>query len=61
MNQYLRDKTEKSEEREAEGASKAKSRHAELETRQHEDHLRHFQVRGLLFSDYLFELFHRKL
>jgi len=36
-------KTERTELREAEGASKAKIRHAELETRQHEDHLRHFQ------------------
>lgn len=45
MNQYLREKTERSELREAEGASKAKVRHAELETRQHEDHLRHFQVK----------------
>ena len=44
MNQYLREKTERMELREAEGASKAKIRHAELETRQHEDHLRHFQV-----------------
>lgn len=44
MNQYLREKTERTELREAEGASKAKVRHAELETRQHEDHLRHFQV-----------------
>ncbi|CAF4994130.1 unnamed protein product [Rotaria sp. Silwood1] len=43
MNQYLREKTEKSEERETVGANKAKVRHAEFETRQHEDHLRHFQ------------------
>ena len=33
-----------SELRETEGAGKAKVRHAELETKQHEDHLRHFQV-----------------
>jgi hypothetical protein len=45
MNQYLREKNEKSEEREVEGAGKAKVRHAENETRQHEDHLRHFQVK----------------
>jgi hypothetical protein len=45
MNQYLREKTEREEEREAEGASKAKIRYAENETRQHEDHLRHFQVK----------------
>jgi len=45
MNQYLREKTERTELREIEGASKAKIRHAELETRQHEDHLRHFQVK----------------
>lgn len=44
MNQYLREKTERTELREAEGASKAKIRHAEIETREHEDHLRHFQV-----------------
>ncbi len=44
MNQYLRDKSERTELREAEGATKAKIRHSELETRQHEDHLRHFQV-----------------
>jgi len=44
MNQYLREKNERTELREAEGANKAKIRHAELETRQHEDHLRHFQV-----------------
>ncbi|CAF2937639.1 unnamed protein product, partial [Rotaria sp. Silwood2] len=43
MTQYLREKTERSEERETVGAGKAKVRHAELETRQHEDHLRHFQ------------------
>jgi len=42
--QSLRVKIEKSEVREAEGASKAKVRHAEIETREHEDHLRHFQV-----------------
>ncbi|CAF0987488.1 unnamed protein product [Adineta ricciae] len=43
MTQYLREKTEREEEREAEGASKAKIHHAEQETRHHEDHLRHFQ------------------
>lgn len=45
-NQHLREKTERMELREAEGASKAKVRHAELETRHHEDHLRHFQVKA---------------
>ena len=44
MTQYLREKTEREEEREAEGASKAKIHYAERETRHHEDHLRHFQV-----------------
>ena len=48
MNQYLREKTEKSEEREAEGAIKAKARYAELETQKHEDHLRHFQVKKII-------------
>ena len=44
MTQYLREKTERTEEREVEGAGKAKTRYDENETRQHEDHLRHFQV-----------------
>lgn len=44
MSDYLKEKVERSEERESEGATKAKVRHAENETRQHEDHLRHFQV-----------------
>ncbi|CAF5133219.1 unnamed protein product, partial [Rotaria magnacalcarata] len=43
MTHYLREKTEKSEEREIIGATKAKVRYAEHETEQHEDHLRHFQ------------------
>ena len=43
MNEYLREKSERAEERESEGAIKAKTRHAETEARQHEDHLRHFQ------------------
>lgn len=47
MNQYLREKVEKSEERETVGATKAKVRHAEHETRLHEDHLRHFQVTNI--------------
>ncbi len=37
----MRDKTE---EHEAEGANKVKPRHAELEVKQHEDHLRHLEV-----------------
>lgn len=41
--QNLKTKIERSEARETEGAGKAKVRHAEIETRQHEDHLRHFQ------------------
>ena len=59
MNQYLRDKSERMEIREAEGAAKAKIRHAELETRQHEDHLRHFQVDDCLLIRllYLFQSF----
>lgn len=44
MNKYLREKTERTEEREAAGSIKAKTRYAENETRHHEDHLRHFQV-----------------
>ncbi|CAF3383362.1 unnamed protein product [Rotaria socialis] len=43
MNHYLREKTEKSEEREIIGSTKAKVRYAEHETQLHEDHLRHFQ------------------
>ncbi|UJR21744.1 hypothetical protein I4U23_024819 [Adineta vaga] len=43
MTQYLREKTTREEEREAEGASKAKIHYAEQETQEHEDHLRHFQ------------------
>ncbi|CAF0822646.1 unnamed protein product [Didymodactylos carnosus] len=43
MSQYLRDKTEKSEEKELLGSEKAKVRYIEIETRQHEDHLKHFQ------------------
>jgi len=42
MNQYIRDKTE---EQEAEQANKAKPRHPELEVKQHEDHLRHLEVK----------------
>ena len=45
MSDYLKEKVERNEERESEGATKAKVRHAENQTRQHEDHLRHFQVR----------------
>ncbi|CAF2848226.1 unnamed protein product [Rotaria sp. Silwood2] len=40
MNQYMRDKVNKSEERESEGTTKAKIRHIELETKKHEDCLR---------------------
>jgi hypothetical protein len=43
VNQHLRDK---SEEYDAEGPSKAKIRHSELDTKQHEDHIRHFEVRN---------------
>lgn len=45
MSDYLKEKVERNEERESEGATKAKVRYAENETREHEDHLRHFQVR----------------
>lgn len=54
-NQYICEKTERTELREAEGATKAKIRHAEVETRQHEDHLRHFQVnKNKLLIIYIF-------
>ncbi|CAF0981483.1 unnamed protein product [Didymodactylos carnosus] len=43
MSQYLRDKTEKSEEKEVLGSEKAKVSYIDLETKQHEDHLKHFQ------------------
>jgi hypothetical protein len=42
MNQYIRDKTE---EQEAEETNKAKPRHTELEVKQHEDHVRHLEVK----------------
>jgi hypothetical protein len=42
MNQYIRDK---SAEQEVEGAKKAKIRYPELETKQHEDRLRHLEVK----------------
>jgi hypothetical protein len=45
MNRCLREKIERNEEREQEGATKAKIRYADNEARQHEDHLRHFQVK----------------
>ncbi|CAF1161642.1 unnamed protein product [Adineta steineri] len=41
--QYLREKIEREVAFETEGAAKAKVQYAEQETRQHEDHLRHFQ------------------
>lgn len=56
MDQYLREKIERSEERETQGAVKAKIRYAEHETREHEDHLRHFQVRHP-FSGFLIDIF----
>lgn len=43
MNQYLRDKTDETETHRVE---KAKTRHTDLETKQHEDQLRHLEVRG---------------
>ncbi len=61
MNQYLQEKTERTELRETEGASKAKTRHAEIETRQHEDHLRHFQVNNSYKLIYHSAFFYRKL
>jgi len=47
MNQYIRDKTE---EQEAEGVNKAKPRHTELEVKQHEDRLRHLEVKKRSFN-----------
>ena len=44
MDRYVREKTKKQEERDIEGTMKARTCHAENETRQHEDHLKHFQV-----------------
>jgi hypothetical protein len=42
MNQYLR---EKPDEIETHRTAKAKTRHTDLETKQHEDQLRHLEVR----------------
>jgi hypothetical protein len=54
MNQYIRDK---SEEHEVEGAKKAKIRYPELETKQHEDRLRHIEVTNVLVILRIFSLF----
>ncbi|CAF4855856.1 unnamed protein product, partial [Rotaria magnacalcarata] len=40
MNQHIRDKTEKSEDKENEAAAKVKISHIEIEAKQHEDKLR---------------------
>ncbi len=45
MNQYLRDKNEKGGKYETEGTNKAKHYHTELETKQHEDRVRHLEVK----------------
>lgn len=42
MNQYLRDRTEGHD---TEGTYKTRTRHTELETKQHEDRLRHLEVK----------------
>lgn len=57
MTQYLREKTERNEQRETIGATNAKVRYAENETRQHEDHLRHFQVKISLMQIFVLEYF----
>lgn len=41
MNQYLRDKTD---EYDVEKINQSKTRHTELDTKQHEDRLRHLEV-----------------
>ncbi len=45
MNQYIRDKNEKGGKYETEGINKAKTYHTELETKQHEDRVRHLEVK----------------